>query len=289
VGSLIRGFQRAVVRKDQPIRPAAIDILACVLAVVGVGACTARVPAAPPRETAANAAGGPSESDYLEPPTLATAAPRHGGGFLLTGRAGAGDRVMLATPSGGAIAAVTGPDGLWRINLPMSATPRLFSLSEIRRGRKLLSDAYIVVTPRGVVAELRSGAGAFVRPGPGARPAILAVDFDSKGGAVVSGRAAPRATVELSVDGVRRGGGAAEVDGAFSFALDAPLSFANHRFELADGARRAVAQIPLSPAPLPAGAAYRVVAIPGGWRIDWTTPAGGPQATVLMDADRGAS
>ena len=48
------------------------------------------------------------------------------------------------------------------------------------------------------------GAGAVVLGDPHADPAILAVDFDSKGGAVVSGRAAPGAVAVRSMSPVER-------------------------------------------------------------------------------------
>ena len=124
---------------------------------------------------------------------------------------------------------------------------------------------------------------------PRAEPAILAVDFDSKGGTVVSGRAAPGALVDLWVDGARRTRAAAGPGGSFSAPLDEPLAFTDHRLEIVEGARRADAGPRLSPPePLTAGP-YRATLTPSAWRIDWITPGGGLQTTLLLARDGGAA
>ncbi len=60
---------------------------------------------------------------------------------------------------------------------------------------------------------------------------------------------------------------------------------------LAPGARRlqavtpkavAAAQITVTPPAPPRDGPYRAVPEGGGWRIDWVTPGGGPQTTLLL-------
>ncbi len=176
--------------------------------------------------------------------------------------------------------------GAWRLLLEPDAAPRLLGLSMIDHGRTVQSEGYVLVTPGGGAAQLRSGAGAVVLAERGAGPAILAVDFDSKGGAVVSGRAPPRSALEIWVDGARLARGAVSADGRFSAPLDQPLSFAGHRLEVRDGSGHAADAVVrlVPPAPVLRGP-YRATATPAGWRIDWMTPGGGLQTTLLLGAD----
>jgi hypothetical protein len=159
----------------------------------------------------------------------------------------------------------------------------------IEHGRTIQSEGYVAITPEGAAAQLRAGAGAFVLDGPGAEPAILAVDFDSKGGTVVSGRAAPHAVVDVWVDGERRGRTAAGPTGSFSVPLDEPLSFTDHQFEIVEGGRRADAGPRLSPPEPLTDGPYRATLTPAAWRIDWITPGGGLQTTLLMSRNGGAA
>jgi len=224
----------------------------------------------------------PSEAAYRAPPVLTSVALLPGGRVRLTGLAGAGDRVRLASPGGAAAYAVAGAKGAWSFVLAAPATPRLFGLAMIEKGRAIQSEGYVAVTPRGTAAQLRAGAGAVVLGDARAGPAILAVDYDSKGGTVVSGRASPRAVVDLWVDGARRARAATGAAGSFSVPLEEPLGFADHQLEITEGARRAAAQPSLTPPePLSAGP-YRATLTPSAWRIDWMTPGGGLQTTLLL-------
>jgi len=231
----------------------------------------------------------PAEAAYRAPPVLTSATLLPGGRVRLVGLAGPADRVRLASPVGSAAYAVAGSDGVWSLVLAAPAAPRLFGLAMIENGRPIQSEGYVAVTPQGTAAQLRAGAGALVLGDAHAEPAILAVDFDSKGGTVVSGRAAPRAVVDLWVDGARRGRAPTDAQGAFSMPLDEPLVFADHQLEVAEGARRADAHPRLAPAEALTGGPYRATSTPEGWRIDWITPGGGLQTTLLLARNGGAA
>jgi len=231
----------------------------------------------------------PSEAAYRAPPVLTSATLLAGGRVRLTGLAGAGDRVRLASPAGAVAYASAGASGVWTFVLAAPAAPRLFGLAMIDNGRPIQSEGYVAVTPRGAAARRRAGAGALVLGDPHAGPAILAVDFDSKGGTVVSGRAAPHAVVDLWVDGARRGRAPTDAQGSFSMPLDEPLVFTDHQLEIAEGARRADAHPRLAPAEALTGGPYRATSTPEGWRIDWTTPGGGMQTTLLLAQNGGAA
>jgi hypothetical protein len=278
----------SIVGKDHPITSAVKDTIAIILISLCLGACQVKVasiaPAGPPAPAAR-----PSESDYQAAPTLSSAVREGGARIRLTGHAGPGDRVRLASPDGQAVYARAGADGVWRVALAVAGGTRLFGLSMVQAGRAVQSEGYIALTPHGTVAQLRSGAGAVVLGDEAAGPVILAVDYDSKGGAVVSGRASPRASLDLWVDGVRRGRGAAGPDGVFSLGLDEPLTFADHHLEIVDGPRRAVADPRLALARPPSVGPYRATQTASGWRIDWLTPGGGLQTTLLPRHDGGGS
>ncbi|MDB5482710.1 MAG: hypothetical protein JWO83_3763 [Caulobacteraceae bacterium] len=268
-------------QKDRPITNAAKDRIVIALALMGLAGCHGKSATSAPGAAPATV-DRPAEATYRAPPVLTSANLLPGGRVRLTGLAGRGDRVRLASPAGQAAYAVAGADGVWSLVLAASAAPRLFGLAMIENGHSIQSEGYVAVTPRGSAAQLRAGAGAVVLGDLRAEPAILAVDFDSKGGTVVSGRAAPRAVVDLWVDGARRGRAATGPGGAFSLPLDEPLSFADHQLEVVEGARRADARPSLSPpAPLSAGP-YRATLTPAAWRIDWITPGGGLQTTLLL-------
>ena len=251
------------------------------LALMGLVGCHGKTVAtastSPPSPVARSA-----EAAYRTPPALTSATLLADGRVRLAGSAQPGDRVRLTSPAGPAAYAVAGRDGVWSLLLAAPAAPRLFGLAMIEHGRAIQSEGYLAVTPRGAAAQLRSGAGALVLGAPLAEPAILAVDFDSKGGTVVSGEAAPRMVVDLWVDGARRARSVAGPSGAFSVPLDEPLSFADHQLEIVVGDRKAAASPRLTP-PVPlSGGPYRATLTPSAWRIDWMTPGGGLQTTLLL-------
>jgi hypothetical protein len=274
----------SIAGKDRPISSAVKDRNAIVLIPLcllsfGLWACQAKLASIVPAERP-SPAGRPSEADYQAPPSLTSAARQSDGRILLAGLAGPGDRVRLASPDGQAVYADAARNGAWRLAVAAPAAPRLYGLSMTHGDHTVQAEGYLAVTPDGLAAQLRSGAGALVL-GDGTEVAISAVDFDSKGGAVVSGRATPRATLDLWVDGERRGRGSAGPNGVFSLALDEPLSFAEHRLEIVDGQKRLDAEPRLSPAARPTGGPYRATQTKSGWRIDWITPGGGLQTTLL--------
>jgi hypothetical protein len=114
---------------------------------------------------------------------------------------------------------------------------------------------------------------------------ILSVDFDRKGGVVVSGIGPPSRTVSLIADGAARGRALVDADGRFTFPFDEPLTPGTHMLEAVEGAAHSGAGVTLTPpTPLTAGP-YRAVREVDGWRIDWLTPGGGAQATLLLSPE----
>ncbi|MGH7024707.1 MAG: hypothetical protein ACREEB_14115 [Caulobacteraceae bacterium] len=223
-----------------------------------------------------------AERDYAPPPAAVTAARMGGGRVQISGTAPPAARVRLASPSGQPLFTVSDAAGGWNLLLPPADSVRLFGLSAPVRGRIVQAEGYLAVTAGGEVAQLRAGSGAVVLGRTSDQVALLAADFDRKGGAVLSGRAPADAPVAITVDGDPRGPTKADPGGAFMLALNKPLAPGAHVIEVSAGGVRRAFPLTVSPAaPLTAGP-FRADVVPDGWRIDWLTPGGGVQSTVLF-------
>ncbi len=198
--------------------------------------------------------------------------------------------VRLASPTGQALFASSDRAGAWRLLLPPAKEVRLFGLSEPGQGRPVQAEGYLAVAPGGLVAQLRAGSGAVVLRRSGPALAILAADFDAKGGAVISGVAPPASAVTLEVDGAVREPARVDGRGRFMLALNEPLQPGSHVLAArAIAGAHAQASLTISPAEPLSGGPFRAAPAAGGWRVDWLTPGGGVQSTVLSDRQGGAS
>jgi hypothetical protein len=121
----------------------------------------------------------------------------------------------------------------------------------------------------------------------GAHPSgvsLLAADFDRKGVVALSGVAPPGAAVTIAVDTAARGATRSGQDGRFMLALNEPLQPGSHVLSLTSaGGPGTQALVTIAPAAPLSGGPFRAEAAPGGWRIDWLTPGGGVQSTLLFD------
>jgi hypothetical protein len=249
-----------------------------VFAVLWLAGC-GKPPAAPkPQAAAAAEAGG--EAGYMAPPGVDQVRPGEGG-LILAGTAPAAARVRLATPAGEARFASADAQGRWALALGPVDEPRVFGLSATAGGRQAQAQGYVLVTPDGRAALLRAGAGAIRLDRP-VQVGVDAVDFDGDGGAVVSGAAPAGAALLIRVDGREAGQGRADQAGRYSVALPSPVARGVHRLQLfGDGFTDAL-ELETSPAaPLAAGP-LRSQLTRAGLRVDWTTPGGGVQSTVLV-------
>lgn len=251
--------------------------LALAAAAVLAG-CYRPAPAAAGRSDAPRPAS--NESAYHPAPAVDGVA-REGGRIIVSGRSQPGATVRLATPEGRAASVVATSAGRWRIELPPSSDLRLFSLSTLDGGRAVQSEGYLAVAPN-LAALLRAGAGTLVYGASAEAPRILAIDYDGKGGCVVSGVAASGHAVAVRIDGADRGRTRAEAAGRFSLALDEPVAFSSHILDIVDGGRSAAQHVDITPAgPMPS-IPIRATRLAAGWRVDWTPPGGGVQTTLLF-------
>ena len=93
--------------------------------------------------------------------------------------------------------------------------------------------------------------------------------------------ALPHETVTVRVDGVERGEAAADATGRFVLPLQ-PLTAGAHQFDVM-GATQEVQFSATIDAPAARAQAPFAAARQGqGWRIDWRTPGGGEQTTLIL-------
>lgn len=257
------------------------------LAALALGAC-GRPAATAPQATADKAQTAASNAGYLTPPQLSLAVRQPDGAVRLTGTAAAGARVRLASPQGASFGATAGPDGAWSLDLPVAATPSMFAVSAEAGGETVRAEGALLVLPAPGPPGLltRAGFAALVLGSAPRAAGIVALDYDSAGGAAVAGFAPPGVQVRLSLDGQPAGLDQANSKGRFAvMAPNRRLSNGRRRIEIeAQGAPPASVEAEVSP-PAPLTTPYRAVRQAGAWRVDWTPPGGGVQTTLVFDAD----
>lgn len=241
-----------------------------------LGGCGENSPAA------SNAAAAPEPTeDYRPAPELLGGSAAANGGLQIYGSASPGAAVRLASPSGAQQFATADASGLWRLTLTPSAQPRLLGLSMSDKGQVVQAVGYLFVAPDGEVARLRTGGG--TQASAPARPglAALALDYDNQRAATLSGVAGPHETVIVRVDGVERSQASTDAGGRFVAPLQ-PLTAGPHQFDVMGATQQIHFTATVdTPAP-PAGAPYTAKREGQGWRIDWRTPGGGGQTTLLL-------
>ena len=226
-----------------------------------------------------------AEAGYVAPPTVESV-QRSDASVTLLGQGAAEADLRLRSPAGEIVSGRTDKDGRWSVTVPNAPGVRLFGLSTTREGRTVQAEGYVMVAEGGDVALLRAGAGAKRLAAGSSSPRILAIDVDREGGAVVSGVAEPGAGLNVRVDRVTRGGGRTDDEGRFFISLTDSLAPGAHDIQVAgEGGETAISVVTSPPRPLVSGP-VRAERGPQGWRVDWMTPGGGIQTTLLIGGPR---
>lgn len=225
-----------------------------------------------------------ADNGYLAPPEP-DSVRADGAGVVLSGRGPPLARVRLARPAGEATFVDTDRDGRWTIQIGPAVAPRIFGLSASTGGRQVQAQGYLLVTPNGQAALLRAGAGTQridAIPGSGLR----AVDFDAGGSVEVTATAPPGATVILRLDGRQVAEGRADGSGRYAVSLPAsgqpPIRPGGHLLQMTGDGFSDSAAIQLTPAQPLADGPLHSQFTPAGLRVDWMTPGGGLQSTILV-------
>ena len=246
--------------------------------VLGLAACGQDpTPGAPPA-----AKGAPAQADvgYLAPPQV-TEVRLDGETLRVSGSAPGASQVRLATPEGKALFAEADSKGGWRLDTPRGSQPQIYGLSAAGGGRTVQSEGYLLLTPDGEAALLRAGTGA-LRVGRAGKNDLDAVDFDREGGAVVSGRAPAGAALSVHVDGRKLAEGRADARGRYVLALTQQMEPGRRQIDVFGDATENPVEVDATPAPALASGPFRAAAVAGGLRVDWMTPGGGVQSTILL-------
>jgi hypothetical protein len=183
-----------------------------------------------------------------------------------------------------AYGATANDKGDWSVATPAASDVRLYGLAEELVGRDVQGEGYIAVLPgagpAGVL--LKAGGGAAVlAPALGLR--VTAVDYDGSGAAVVSGLGKPGAAARLSLDGAPAGEARVNDRGRFSISLSTSIRPGDHQARVDCLDQSAGAKFTVDPPKPVSGLPYRGERTGAGWRVDWLTPGGGEQTTLIFD------
>ena len=234
----------------------------------------------PAAVNAATAAPGPTE-DYRPAPELLGGAKAANGALQLYGSASPGAAVRLASPSGVQQFANADAGGVWRLTVAPSAEPRLLGLSMSDKGQVVQAVGLLFIAPDGAVARLRTGGGTQAAAPSAPGLAALALDYDNQRAATLSGVSGPHETVIVRVDGVERSQTRADAGGRFVAPLQ-PLTAGSHQFDVMGATQQIHFTATVDTPQTPAAAPYTARRDGQGWRIDWRTPGGGGQTTLIL-------
>jgi len=139
----------------------------------------------------------------------------------------------------------------------------------------------LFIAPDGAVARLRTGGGTQASAPSTPGLAALALDYDNQRAATLSGVSGPHETVIVRVDGVERSQTRADAGGRFVASLQ-PLTAGSHQFDVMGATQQIHFTATVDTPQTPAAAPYTAKREGQGWRIDWRTPGGGGQTTLIL-------
>ncbi|HEY2658825.1 MAG TPA: hypothetical protein VGI79_03825 [Caulobacteraceae bacterium] len=225
-----------------------------------------------------------AEAGYVRPPQVLSAQRGTDGVVVLTGKAEPNSRVRLLTPDGSAYGGTVTAAGVW--SMPTPPGIGIYGLSEDLGGRIVQGEGYVVVLtqPGRPAALLRAGGGAEPLGSAPGGLSIAAADFDTGGGTVVSGFAPAGVGLRLMVDGAAAPGEVkADPGGRFFIGSPVMLRPGSHQIRVQGASQAAAADIAVSPPGPISGSPYRATRQGAAWRVDWTTPGGGVQTSLILD------
>jgi hypothetical protein len=236
------------------------------------------------KETAVNVAGDDQAApagDYRPAPELLGGGVLGDGSVQLFGSATPGAVVRLRSPDGAQQFATADARGVWRFTLAASPQPRLLGLSMSDKGQIVQAVSFLFLSPDGMVARLKAGGGTQAAAPSKPGLAALALDYDNQRAATLSGASGPHETVTVRVDGVERGQATADSTGRFVLPL--PLLPAGaHEFDLMGATQEVHFSASIDAPAALSQAQYAATRAGQGWRVDWRTPGGGGQTTLIL-------
>ncbi len=101
---------------------------------------------------------------------------------------------------------------------------------------------------------------------------------------MVSGKATPGASVRLTLDGIEAGEDRTDANGVFTVSASPALRPGPHLLEAITTNARTAQSFEAAHTHALAKPPFAAAHTPAGWRIDWMTPGGGIQTTVLFES-----
>ncbi len=249
-----------------------------------LGACHRSAPGADAGQLLGDADTEKAELSYAWPPQVLGAMVRGNGVVVLTGRAAPGATLRLSAPEGEVLDVKVRRTGQWTLRMQRVAAPRMFALSAWMGPRVVHGEGALLLAPAPGPAALlaRAGSGALVIDRFAGAPTIAAADCDPGGFCAISGLARPGAAVRLVLDGAPSGAGQADQAGRYAVMAASrrlPLGLHEAMLQTPDGAVRR--RFTLAP-PGPLRRPYQASPAADGWRVEWATPGGGVQTTLVF-------
>ena len=255
-------------------------ILVAALSVATVTACS-RPEAAPHHDRTAEL----MDKGYSPAPVVLGVRQTAPDKIVLDGQALPGGRVRILCGLDGqqrAIGLTADDKGHFSAELPTGPHGSVFDLSMESAGSLMHAEGRLYVPPG------QPGKAVFMRPGAPSLPLVsqggglAIIDYDSAGAFAVVGRVAPRAPVNLTVDGELRARTTSDANGMFSAVTQIPPpggSSVTVKVEAEAAGATWHRDVPVS-----AATTQIDTAVPSGdgWRVDWRLPGGGAQTTLIF-------
>jgi hypothetical protein len=250
--------------------------LVLILSLSGMTACQPG-----PEKARKDYAEALKEQGYAMAPVITAVAQGGPGTLIISGQGQPDGRVRFLYGQQRAIGVTADSDGRFSAELPASPEGSVYDLSTEDNGRLIHAEGRLFVPPG------QPTKAVLLRPGTSSLPVvpqglgIAVVDYDAAGALGITGRAGPKAALDVLVDGEIRAQPTAGADGTFTAMtqIDPPGDAAQSVSLSADAASTSWKREISVTKP---GAGDRVTPIPEGWRVDWTLPGGGTQTTLVF-------
>lgn len=225
----------------------------------------------------------PALAAYRKPPR-ALGVTEASGLVTVFGQASPGSRIRGRAQDGKVYGATADGEGRFALSIPVRPVPLMLAVSEEDARRVDPADGWVFAPPG------EPQAAVVLRPGAPSVPLgrsaglLAALDYDSGGGAALSGVAAPDSVVKVAIDGAAPIEVQSDGSGVFGVRLNGRLSPGVRRITVQSGDRTASETLDLTAAG--DAAAFSAARTPSGWRLTWAPPGGGAQSTFVFSGRR---
>ncbi len=264
-------------------RRAPFNLLAALLAVLGVAAVTAC--SRPDAVVHHDRTEELMKKGYSPAPVVLKVSQTAPDKVVIDGQALPEGRVRFLCGLDGqqrAIGLTADDKGHFSAELPTGPNGNVFDLSMENSGSLMHAEGRLFVPPN------QPGKAVFMRPGAPSLPLVsqggglAIVDYDSAGAFAVVGRVAPRAPVNLIVDGEVRARTTSDANGMFSAVTQVAMpgqSQATVKVEADAAGASWHRDVQIS---APTTQVDTASQMGDGWRVDWRLPGGGMQTTLIF-------